>query len=195
MGKYGCSPSFITMVQHFSDCMQCWKSEPFRVTNRVKRGCVLSPTLFSIMFSAWLTDAFREVGISFRYRIGRTLLLIRWLLVKSVKCQTSYSQLILPSMLAVRNNMQYSGDRFSIMCLTINTKKTEVQHQPAPGKPFVKLSITVVFERRLVCFQDRWTYSQKLQPLIKHGLQESVLPLADYKTKYGTEETWSCWPS
>ena len=45
-------------------------SDPFEVTNGVKQGCVLAPTLFSLMFSAMLTDAFRDadVGIGIRYR-------------------------------------------------------------------------------------------------------------------------------
>ena len=33
-------------------------SEPFPVTNMVKQGCVMAPTLFSMMFSARLTDTF-----------------------------------------------------------------------------------------------------------------------------------------
>lgn len=45
-------------------------SAPFPVSNGVQQGCVLAPTLFSLMFSAMLTDAFRdsEVGTSIGYR-------------------------------------------------------------------------------------------------------------------------------
>ena len=44
-------------------------SRPFPVTNAVKQGCVLASTLFSIMFSAMLTDAFRknDNGIPIRF--------------------------------------------------------------------------------------------------------------------------------
>ncbi|BHF85517.1 hypothetical protein SprV_1002868400 [Sparganum proliferum] len=35
-------------------------SEVFAVTNGVKHGCVLAPTLFSLMFSAMLMDAYRD---------------------------------------------------------------------------------------------------------------------------------------
>ena len=31
-------------------------SEPFEVTNEFKQGCVMAPTLFSMMFSAMLMD-------------------------------------------------------------------------------------------------------------------------------------------
>ena len=56
--KFGCPPRFIAMVRQFLDVMQARVqndgeySEPFRVTNGVKQGCVMAPTLFSMMFSA-----------------------------------------------------------------------------------------------------------------------------------------------
>ena len=45
-------------------------SEPFPVSNGVKHGCVLAPTLFSLMFSAMLNDAFcaERVGVDISYR-------------------------------------------------------------------------------------------------------------------------------
>ena len=45
-------------------------SAPFPVTNGVKQSCVLVPTLFSMMFSAMLTNAFHDSdsGIDIRYR-------------------------------------------------------------------------------------------------------------------------------
>lgn len=64
------------MVQQFHDGMNARVredgeySQPFSVTNGVRQGCALAPTLFSTMFSAMLTDAFRDgdVGVGFRYR-------------------------------------------------------------------------------------------------------------------------------
>ena len=53
MAKFGCPPRFIAMVRQFHDGMQARVqndgefSEPFEVTNGVKQGCVLAPTLFS----------------------------------------------------------------------------------------------------------------------------------------------------
>jgi len=35
-------------------------SEAFPVKNGVKQGCVLAPTLFSIVFAAMLTNAFQN---------------------------------------------------------------------------------------------------------------------------------------
>ncbi|VDL95646.1 unnamed protein product [Schistocephalus solidus] len=51
-------------------------SEAFAVTNGVKQGCVLAPTLFSLMFSVMLKDAYREEspGIRIAYRMDGRLL-------------------------------------------------------------------------------------------------------------------------
>ena len=70
MAKFGCPPRFIAMVRQFRDGMQARVqndgefSEPFEVTNGVKQGCVLAPTLFSMMFSAMLMDALTLVSQS-----------------------------------------------------------------------------------------------------------------------------------
>ena len=54
-------------------------SEPFPVTNRVKQGCVMAPTLFSMMFSAMLTNAFQkcDAGFPIRYRFDGKLFNLR----------------------------------------------------------------------------------------------------------------------
>ena len=64
-------------------------SEPFPVTNGVKQSCVMAPTLFSMMFSAMLTDAFQDVDAVFRirYHFDGKLLNLRRLQAKS-KVQT-----------------------------------------------------------------------------------------------------------
>ena len=50
-------------------------SDPFPVTNGVKQGCVPASTLFSVMFSVMLTDAFQDCdnGIPIRYRFDGKL--------------------------------------------------------------------------------------------------------------------------
>ena len=66
MAKYGFAPISIAVVRQFHDGIQVrvqndgQYSEPFPVTNSVKQGCVMPPTLFSMMFSAMLTDAFKD---------------------------------------------------------------------------------------------------------------------------------------
>ena len=67
MAKFGCLPRYKAMVRQFHDGMQARVqndgeySEPFPVTNGVKHGCVMAPTLFSMMFSAMFTDAIQDV--------------------------------------------------------------------------------------------------------------------------------------
>ena len=85
MAKFGCPPRYIATVRQFHDGMQtCVQndgeySEPFPVTNGVKLVCVMAPTLFSMMFSAMLTDAFQDVDAGFptRYRFDGKLLNLR----------------------------------------------------------------------------------------------------------------------
>ena len=54
-------------------------SDPFPVTNGVKKGCVLAPNLFSMMFSAMLTAAFQDGdnSIPIRYRFDGKLFNLR----------------------------------------------------------------------------------------------------------------------
>ena len=62
------------MVRQFHDGMKAGKqndggfSEPFEVTNGVKQGCVMLPTLFSMMFSVMLMDAFQDSDTGFPIR-------------------------------------------------------------------------------------------------------------------------------
>nr|VZI39845.1 unnamed protein product [Spirometra erinaceieuropaei] len=82
MQKFGCPERFTQMVRQLHDGMMARVtdngavSEAFSVTNGVKQGCVLAPTLFSLMFSAMLMDAYRDErpGIRIAYRTDGHLL-------------------------------------------------------------------------------------------------------------------------
>ena len=90
MAKFGCPTKFIAMMRQFHDGMFARVqndgefSDPFPVTN-VKQGCALTPTLFSMMFSAMLTADFQdgENGIPIRYRFDVQLFNLRRLQAKS----------------------------------------------------------------------------------------------------------------
>jgi len=119
----------------------------------VKQGCVLAPTLFSMVFSAMLTDAFQdsEGGIHLRYRSdGRLFNLRRMQAVTKVK-ETVIRDFLFADDCALNasteEKMQQELDGFSSACdnfgLTISITKTEVMHQTAPGKPYHEPCITV----------------------------------------------------
>ncbi len=159
MAKYGCPSKFINMVRQFHDGMQarvqhdCEISDPFQVTNGVKQGCVLAAVLFCIMFSAMLTDAFRDgdEGIPFRYRMDGKLFNLRRLQAKTKVMIDIIRDLLFADDCALNaaseSDMQRSVDKFAAACsnfgLTVSTKKTEVLHQPAPGKAYVEPTIII----------------------------------------------------
>ena len=125
----------------------------------------MAPTLFS-MFSAMVTDAFKDVdaGFPIRYRFDGMLLNLRSLEAKS-KVQTDMvDKLLYADDLAenVKSEEKIPGtvDRMSKACdnfqPTISTKKTEVVHQPAPGNPYSEPTITVNVQKLQVV--DKFTY-------------------------------------
>ena len=172
MAKFGCPNTFIEMVKQLHDGMlarvqdQGSHSEPFQVTNGVKQGCVLAPTLFSLMFSAMLLDAFKDsdIGIKLRYRFDGKLFNLRRLQAKSkTRIETIRDFLFADDCAIIASteaDMQRSLDMFSLACsnygLTISTKKTEVLHQPTPGCEYTEPSITVNGQK--LNNVDRFTY-------------------------------------
>ena len=67
--KYGCPEKFPTMIESLHTGMMVnvrngggEVSDTFAITNGVKQGCVLAPTLFSIFLSAMLEEAFNDMG-------------------------------------------------------------------------------------------------------------------------------------
>nr|VZI38537.1 unnamed protein product [Spirometra erinaceieuropaei] len=117
-------------------------SEAFAVTNGVKQVCVLAPTLFSLMFSAMLIDAYRDErpGIRIAYRADGHLLNQRRMHFQSRVSTTPVHELLFTDDCALNTTseeeMQRSMDLFSAACenfgLVINTQKTVVMHQPPP---------------------------------------------------------------
>ena len=141
-------------------------SDPFPVTNGVKQGCVLASTLFSMMFSDMLTDAFQDGdnGIPIRYRFDGKLFNLRRLQAKSKVRTEVLDEFLFADDMAkgapTEGKMQKGVDQVSDSCdsydLTISIKKTQVVYQPAPGKPYKEPTITVKGQRLQVV--DKFTY-------------------------------------
>jgi len=172
MAKYGCPPKFITIVRLLHDGMMARvqddgnSSEPFLVSNGVKQGCVLAPTLFSLMFSAMLTDAFADtdIGIGIRHRMDGSVFNLRRLKAKTKVKTDTINHFLLADDCALNSisvgDMQQNVDKFAEACtnfgLTISIKKTEVMHQPAPGKTYIEPSITI--NGQCLKSVDKFTY-------------------------------------
>ena len=98
-------------------------SEPFEVTNRVKQGCVMAPTLFSMIFSAMLMNAFQDsdTGFPIRHRFDGNIFNLRRLQAKT-KVQTDVLDELLYADDMVNNassdakKMQIAIDQVSQSC-------------------------------------------------------------------------------
>ena len=141
--KFGCPPRLIAMVRQFHDGMQAHMqndgefSEPFEVTNGVKQGCVMAPTLFSMMFSAMLMDAFQDsdTGFQIKYRFDGNIFNLRRLQAKT-KVQTDVLDELLyaddmdknvsseAKMQRAMDPISQSWDKYD---LTISTKKDRLR--------------------------------------------------------------------
>ena len=118
-------------------------SDSFPVINGVKQGCVLAPTLFSMMFSAMLTAAFQDSdnGIPIRYRFDGKLFNLRRLQAKS-KVQTEVLDEFLfaddmakgaPTEEKMHKGVDQVTDPCDSCVLTISIQKTEVHWQALQG--------------------------------------------------------------
>jgi hypothetical protein len=125
-------------VMHDGDVYE----DVFHVTNGVQQGCVLAPTLFSMVFAAMLTEAiqdFNNQGINISYRTDGSVLNSRRLPAITKTREANISNLLFADDCALTAmsecDMQSGMDTFSSACdmfgLTINTKKTEIMFHSA----------------------------------------------------------------
>ena len=140
MAMYGCPTKFINIVKQLHDGMKARVqdngefSEPFSVSNGVKQGCVLAPTLFSIIISAMLADAFKngDEGINIIYRMDGQLFNLKRLKAKTKIKTYAVRDLLFADDCALSANseadLQTNVDRFANACsnfgLIINLEKT-----------------------------------------------------------------------
>ena len=144
--KFGCPAKFVNIIKSLHSGMQASvaqgtnHSNEFAVTNGVKQGCVLAPTLFSLYLSAMLEVAFDDSldDVSIQTRHNADLFN-----VAHFKARTKTSQKIVKEMLFADSSAlvahdarsrQWLVDRFSSAAnqfsFKINIKNTECLFQP-----------------------------------------------------------------
>ena len=167
-------------------------SDPFPVTNGVKQGCVLAPTLFSMMFSAMFTAAFQDGdnGIPIRYRFDGKLSNLRLQAKSKVNTEVLNEFLFADDMAKgapTEEKMQKGVDQVSDSCdsynLTISIKKTEVVFQPEPGKPYKEPTIIVKGQRLQVV--DKFTYLGSTLSRVVHIDDEVNARIAKASAAFG----------
>nr|VZI26411.1 unnamed protein product [Spirometra erinaceieuropaei] len=128
-------------------------SEAFALTNRVKQGCVLTPILFSLMFTAMFLDPYRDERPKIRvaYRADGQLLNHNRMHFQTRVSKTTvhkhlYADDCAPNA-TTKGEVQESMNIFAAACenfdLIINTEKTVVMHQPPPNTVHNAPQITV----------------------------------------------------
>lgn len=171
--KLGCPVKFVNIIKSFHTDMkvrvldQSSFSEPFTVTNGVKQGCVLAPTLFSILFAVMIRNAFREesAGVYLRYRTDGGIFNPRRLQAKTKTLHTVIRELLFADDCAIMahtaEHIQQLMDCFAKAAqkfgFTISLKKTEVMYQANPlssskVQPSITLNNTVLNTTDKFCY-------------------------------------------
>ena len=159
LSKLGCPPQFVQIIRSFHDGMFCRviengdASDPFPVSNGVKQGCVLAPTLFSLLFAQMLSADLSqtEAGVKIHYRTDGDFFNLRRL-----KSYTKVTWAIVRDFLFADDcalaahsdvDIQELADCFATAAtsfgLTVSIKKTEVLRQLAPNTPRPPPNITM----------------------------------------------------
>ena len=112
----------------------------FPISNGVKQGCVLAPTLFSFFFSIMLRQAKDDLpdGIYIRFRTHGSLFSLQGLLARTKTIEELITEPLFADDRALlahtEEALQHTVNRFSFAAknlgLNISLKKTEVLYQP-----------------------------------------------------------------
>ena len=149
LSKLGCPERFVSIIRSFHEGMMARviehgaASDPFPVSNGVKQGCVLAPTLFSLLFATMLFAALSKTssGINVRYRCDGRFFDLRRLKAKTKVLEALVRDFLFaddcalvavnePDLQELASCLSEAAKAFA---LTISLRKTEVMLQPAPG--------------------------------------------------------------
>nr|VZI47400.1 unnamed protein product [Spirometra erinaceieuropaei] len=150
MWEFGCPERFSQMVRQLHDGKIARVTEngdvsgAFAVTNGMQQGCVLSPTLFGLIFSAMLMDAYRDErpGIRIAYGTDGHILNRRQMHFQSPLSTTTMHELLFTDDCAfnatLEGNMRRSMNLFVVVC-----DKRVVMHQRPPDAAYNTAEIKV----------------------------------------------------
>ena len=148
--RLGCSPEFLQMViqlhenQRGKVRLNGDLSEPFPISNSVKQGCVLAPTLFSVFFTMMLkqatTDLDEDEGVYVRYRLNGSLLNLSRLQAHSKTQERLIQNLLFADDAALVAHTERALQRMTscfpdaslLFGQEVSLKKTEVLNNPNP---------------------------------------------------------------
>lgn len=157
--RYGCPEKFTTLIKALHENMQARVSlngelsDPFTVSNGVKQGCVLAPTLFSLFLTATLTHAFNDCnkGVLIQSRPNADLFNVnqfkstrktKGILVRELMFADD-TAFIAHSFDDAQEIVTRFSDAAKAFGLKINIKKTEMMYQPVPGSNTEGLNIRI----------------------------------------------------
>ena len=159
LSRLGCPPKFLATIRQLHEGQRGQVkqngtlSDSFPISNGVKQGCVLAPSLFSIFFSMMLREAKEEVldGIYIRFRSDGSLFNLRQLLAHTKTVEQLITELLFAddcvllahTEAALQRLVNHFSDASKAFGLTISLKKTEVLYQPPPMENYSPPHITV----------------------------------------------------
>jgi hypothetical protein len=157
--KFGCTEKFTKILKSLHEGMLGRVniggefSEPFPVTNGVRQGCIAGPILFNLFYAAMLSEATKDLpcGIYIRFRTSGKLFNLSRLRASTKVFEQVLHEFLYADDCALeahsQQDIQLITDRFAEAAkkygMAINTKKTEVMFQPAPGNAYIAPSVSV----------------------------------------------------
>ena len=159
--RLGCPPKFLQMViqlhenQRGQVRLNSDLSEPLPISNGVKQGCVLAPTLFSIFVSMMLKQATEDLdddeGVYVRYRLDGSLFNLRRLQAHTKTQERLIQDLLFADDAALLAHTERALQRVTscftdssrLFGLGFSLKKTEVLYQSAPHEEYRSPHISI----------------------------------------------------
>ena len=118
-------------------------SAPFKISNGVKRGCVLAPVLFNLFFTCVLNHALKDLdrGIYIKYRLNGSLFDLSRLRAKTKRVERLVTEALFADdcalMAHTEVDLQLIVSKFAeasqLFGFTISLGKTDVLYQPSPA--------------------------------------------------------------